>query len=378
MDSEHGLRAWTAKSQSHLLAESTLRPSASRGSMPTSLGVDISSDDPNGSSIAVGLEDGSFQLYTFDSLLRRFHFNYSHPRSSNGAISAVAIAVPYVLTMSHNKVLSLYHFSAEAVANDATFQPPQLLASLKSDMAYAPISLSIRTSSSDIVACIAYAFSRLNLGWAVGIQELRLTTNGATVGSRLTSTADIGVSSFQSLKDQHFSISARSTSSQPFALHPQLIARPSSLSYSHPYLLASLPDNTLMIYLVVSDADKLTITAGRRLWGHTSSVSGAEVSGRGKAVSVSTKGSEIRVWELEDVITSSTNRKPSIRITPEKPVLNVVAEAIALRGDGLGLALLDMQKELSLTRSWVGFDDEQVVVLGERCRRQIISCYDFT
>lgn len=378
VDSEHGLRAWTAKCRSHLLAELPLATSGSRGSVPTSIGLDISSDDPYRSCIAVGLEDGSFQLYTFDLLSRSFDFNYSHPGSTNGAISAIATAVPYVLTMSHNKVLSLYHFPAEAMASDSILQHPQLLASLKSDMAYTPISLSIRTSSSDIVACIAYAFSRLNLGWAVGIQELRLTTDGATIGSRLTSTADIGVSSFQSIKDQHFSISARSTSSRPFALHPQTIARPSSLSYSHPYLLASLPDNTLMIYLVMSDADKLTITAGRRLWGHTSSVSGAEVSGRGKAVSVSTKGNEIRVWELEDVITSSTNRKPSVRITAEKPDLNVVAEAIARRGDGLGLALHDMQKELALTRSWVGFDDEQVVVLGERHKRQIISCYDFT
>ena len=133
-----------------------------------------------------------------------------------------------------------------------------------------------------------------------------------------------------------------------------------------------------MIYLVMSDAEKLTITAGRRLWGHTSSVSGAEVSGRGKAVSISTKGNEIRVWELEDVITSSSSRKPSIRITPEKPDLAVLAGAIARRGDGLGLALHETQRELALTRTWVGFDDEQVVVLGERCRRQILSCYDFT
>jgi hypothetical protein len=133
-----------------------------------------------------------------------------------------------------------------------------------------------------------------------------------------------------------------------------------------------------MIYLVMSDTDKLDITAGRRLWGHTSSVSGAEVSGRGKAVSVSTKGNEIRVWELEDVITSTSCRKASIQIRAEKPDLTAMREAIARRGDGLGLALDDMQRELALTRSWVGFDDEQVVVLGERCRRQILLCYDFT
>jgi hypothetical protein len=347
--------------------------------IPSSLGLDVTSEIADLCQLSVGLEDGSFHLYTFEFASGSFQFQYSHPPSSNGAITAIARASHYVLTMSHDKMLSLYQFSTrQATTAQGTMEHPQLLASLKSDMAYTPLSLSIRTSSVGIVACIAYAFSRLNLGWAVGLQELRLTREGETVGSRLTSTAEVGSTSFHSIKDQHCSILARSAASQPFALHPQSMARPSSLSYSHPYLLASLPDNTLMIYLVMSDAEKLNITAGRRLWGHTSSVSGAEVSGRGKAVSVSTKGNEIRVWELEDVITSTSSRKPSIRIIPEKPDLAVVAGAIARRGDGLGLALHDMQRELALTRSWVGFDDEQVVVLGERCRRQILSCYDFT
>jgi hypothetical protein len=379
LDTETGLRAWTARSQSCPLATQSLIPWSSQNAVPSSLGLDVTSDITDRCQLAVGLEDGSFHLHTFEYSLNSFRFNYSHPPSSNGTITAIAVASPYILTMSHNKILSLYQFrTSEATTAQHTMDPPQLLASLKSDMAYAPLSLSIRTSSTGIVACIAYAFSRLNLGWAVGLQELRLTREGETLGSRLTSTAEVGSPSFQSIKDEHCSILARSATSQPFALHLQLMARPSSLSYSHPYLLASLPDNTLMIYLVTSDAEKLTITAGRRLWGHTSAVSGAEVSGRGKAVSVSTKGTEIRVWELEDVITSSSSRKPSIRITPEKPDLAVVAGAIAKRGDGLGLALHDMQKEFSLTRSWVGFDDEQVVVLGERCRRQILSCYDFT
>ena len=378
LDAELGLRAWTARSSVPLATQSLVLLS-SRKPVPTSLGLDVSSEAADRFQLSLGLDDGSFHLYTFECASRSFHFKYSHPPSSNGAITAIATARPYVLTMSHDKILSLYQYPiGEASTTQRTLENPQLLASLKSDMAYTPLSLSIRTSSVGIVACIAYAFSRLNLGWAVGLQELRLTREGETLGSRLTSTSEVGSTSFQSIKDQHCSVLARSASSQPFALHPQTMARPSSLSYSHPYLLASLPDNTLMIYLVMSDTDKLTITAGRRLWGHTSSVSGAEVSGRGKAVSVSKVGSEIRVWELEDVITSTSSRKPSIRVTPDKPDLSAVAEAIARRGDGLGLALHDMQRELALTRSWVGFDDEQVVVLGERCSRQILSCYDFT
>ena len=379
LDAETGLRAWTARSQLCPLATQPLTLLSNQRAVPTSLGLDASLERADQCQLSVGLEDGSFHLYIFDRASGSFEFKYSHAPSSNGAITAIATAWPYVLTMSHDKILSLYQFSQNStIMTQDTFEHPQLLASLKSDMAYTPLSLSIRTSSIGIVACIAYAFSRLNLGWAVGLQELRLTKEGGSVGSRLASTVEVGSTSFQSIKDQHCSVLARSAASQPFALHPQLMARPSSLSYSHPYMLASLPDNTLMLYLVISDTEKLTITAGRRLWGHTSSISGAEVSGRGKAVSVSKLGSEIRVWELEDVITSTSSRKPSIRINPEKQDLGVVAGAIARRGDGIGLAFHDMQRELALTRSWVGFDDEQVVVLGERCRRQILSCYDFT
>src|SRR2546423_2742430 len=379
LDAETGLRAWTARSQSLALATRSLTSLSSPRAIPTALGLDVTLEKANRYQVSVGLDDGSFHLYTFELASNSFQFKYSHPSSSNGAITAIATAGPYVLTMSLEKILSLYQFStSEAKTAEHIFDHPQLLASLRSDMAYTPLSLSIRTSSVGIVACVAYAFSRLNLGWAVGLQELRLTREGETLGSRLTSTAEVGSTSFQSIKDQHSSVLTRSAASQPFALHPQSMARPTSLSYSHPYLLASLPDNTLMIYLVTSDAEKLTITTGRRLWGHTSSVSGAEVSGRGKAVSVSTKGNEIRVWELEEVITSTSNRKPSVQITPERQDLAFVAGAIARRGDGLGLALHDMQRELAFTRSWVGFDDEQVVVLGERCRRQILSCYDFT
>ena len=380
VDIEHGLRAWATRALYKLLAAQTLDIPTTSTPFPSCLGVDTSSDLEETPRITVGLEDGSFHVYTFDVVLSRFCLAYSHPASSNGSVSAIAIALPYVLTMSHNKTLSLYRFpSAQPVLHHGNLRDPELLASLNSNIVYTPLSLSIRTSSAGIVACIAYAFSRLNLGWSVGLQELRLTEEGEAVGSRVASTMDAGMSNFQSIKDQDRSVSARSASSQPFALHPQLMARPRSLSYSHPYLLATLPDNTLMVYLVVSDLDKLTITSGRRLWGHTSSVSGAEVSDRGKAVSVSTKGNEMRVWELEDLLSSSSStRKASIRIIPEKQDLGVLAEAIARRGNGLGLALYDIQRELSLTRSWVGFDDEQVVVLGELSRRQILSCYDFT
>jgi WD40 repeat protein len=152
---------------------------------------------------------------------------------------------------------------------------------------------------------------------------------------------------------------------------------PRSLSYQHPFLVASLADNTIISYLVTSSEDKLEISTGRRLWGHTSAVSGAEVNNRGRAVSISSRGDEIRVWELEDAMTTASQRRTSTRIKAVDALSSVTA-AITRRGSGLGLAVHEMERELSLTRTWVGFDDEQVVVLGERDQRQIMALYDFT
>jgi hypothetical protein len=374
-DSKSGLRAWATKTNPSLVASVPFERKVGASATevcPTSLGVD--SRASKRINISVGFEDGSFEVYRLES--GKFCLSYAHAPSSNGAISAVAMFYPYILTMSEKRILSLYRFpNAEA---SKELQDPQLLASLKSSCVFAPISLSIRPTSGGLVASIAYAFSRLSSGWSVGLQELRMTADGEGLDSRLTSSVEENADSFHSIKDQDATISARSAASQPFVLHPQSMARPTALSYSHPYLLASLPDNTLMTYLVTSNADKLEIAPGRRLWGHTSSVSGVQVSYRGKAVSVSTRGSEIRVWELEGLLSSSFQRRTSVCIKPEKQDLDIIADAINRRGDGLGLAHPDLLAEWATRRSWVGFDEEQVVVLGEHGRRQILSCYDFT
>jgi hypothetical protein len=376
VDSKSGLRAWTMKTNPSLIASLPFDrdmngPLAECG--PTSLGVH--STVLRKIDVSVGFEDGSFKIYQLGQ--GRFHLRYTHAPSSNGATSAIALFYPYILTMAENQVLSLYRFSS---SDDRPEQlsDPQLLASLRSSCLFAPLSLSIRPSSGGLVASIAYAFARLSSGWSVGLQELRMTEDGEALNSRLTTPFEGEGTTFRSIKDQDSMISARSAASQPFVLHPQSMARPTALSYSHPYLLASLPDNTLMTYLVTSNADKLEIAPGRRLWGHTSSVSGVQVSDRGKAVSVSTRGNEIRVWELEDLLSTSFQRRTSVRIQAEKQDLGVITDAINRRGDGLGLARNEMQAEWATRRTWVGFDEEQVVVLGEQSRRQILSCYDFT
>lgn len=170
-------------------------------------------------------------------------------------------------------------------------------------------------------------------------------------------------------------------------------SKPTSLSYTHPYLLVSHPDNTLTLYLVTSTAESLSISAGSRLWGHTSSVSGAHVGGRGKAVSISRRGDELRVWELEGGFASAAAKRRlttgalSVQVRPEKRstaeasqagldlVKNVDSERPSPSQDLSG----DSSCELMLTRGWIGFDEENVVVLKEQSQgRQALVVYDFT
>lgn len=375
-DAKSGLRAWTTKTNPSLIASlswSRDMDAISTECGPTSLDLDCRHSKTI--DVCVGFGNGSFKIYRLDQ--DTFRLRYAHAPSTNGTIFAIAMFYPYILTMSEKRVLSLYRFTFTINASE-NLTDPQLLASLKWSCVFSPISLSIRLNTGGLVASIAYAFGQLNSGWSVGLQELRMTEDGEALDSRLTSSIEMDGAVFQSIKDHDVAVSSRSAASQPFVLHPQTMARPTALSYSHPYLLASLPDNTLMTYLVTSNAERFEIAPGRRLWGHTSSVSGVQVSDRGKAVSVSTRGSEIRVWELEDLLSSSYQRRTSVCIQPEKQDLGILADAINRRGDGLSLAHHEIQVEWTTRRSWVGFDEEQVVVLGEHSRRQILSCYDFT
>lgn len=375
-DAKSGLRAWTTKTNPSLIASLSFSGDVDDTfveSCPTSLGIDCRRSKTI--EICVGFGNGSFKIYQLDH--DKFRLRYAHASSSNGTIFAIAMFFPYVLAMTEKRILSLYRYTS-TINESEKLPDPQLLASLKSSCVFSPLSLSIRPNSCGLVASVAYAFGQVNSGWSVGLQELRMTEDGKALESRLTSSIESNDSVFQSIKDQDAAISSRSAVSQPFVLHPQSMARPTALSYSHPYLLASLPDNTLMTYLVTSNAERLEIASGRRLWGHTSSVSGVQVSDRGKAVSVSTRGSEIRVWELEDLLSSSYQRRTSVCIQAEKQNLGILSAAINRRGDGLSLAHHEIPTEWTTRRSWVGFDEEQVVVLGEHSRRQILSCYDFT
>lgn len=401
-DQADGLRAWAAKGERKMIAQCDLQATLP-SRPPTSLAVDLEVTKNGITRVIIGFEDGAFGIYDLGHTRARFVHRYTHEPSTNGVITAVALSWPYAVTMTATQLLSLYRFdmSGKDAHSESVLDPPRLLHSLKSHTVWPPLSISLRTSGSAIIITVAYALPTYLSGWTVGIQEVRVSATGDLLESRLASAIDQHYRplAFSAPPMMHHLSPSTSTSfatSTTLELR-QIHSKPTSLSYTHPYLLVSHPDNTLTLYLVTSTADSLAISGGSRLWGHTSSISGAHVGGRGKAVSVSRRGDELRVWELEGGFMSSTARKRlatgdlSVQIRPEGSE-NSIKEVPQAGLDLINRPLsphaysgrsttrpADDVSELTLTRGWIGFDEENVVVLKEQSHgRQALVVYDFT
>ena len=439
-----GLRAWVLKGNDRLIATTPFfTDKEDRSAGPTALAIDGTESRNDQVNISVGYDDGSFAIYTLERNERRFACRYSHAASRNGPIHAIAYESPYLLTMTGAPLLSLYRFghepdlassnlesSSDRVNNmdpilteepeiltkgfhknareelgghganekradrDAMIRPPTLISSLRSQTAYPPISLAIRASLTSIVASIAYAMPTWTSGWSVGLQEIRITSGGAIIDSRMASAATRDALSPPPNRQLRTAVHSTSTTT----LDQQVVtgvrlalgSKPTSLSYNHPYLLSSHPDNTLTLYMVTSNTEELSIGVGSRLWGHTSSVSGAHVGERGKAVSVSAVGNELRVWELEGGITSSTSRRraaagdASVRVYPEtNDATSEMKTGNLLRahiGAVAGASSIRDQEsdDSTVTHGWVTFDEEKVVLLREKMvGTQALVVYNF-
>lgn len=386
-DQTDGLRAWSAKASRQRVAQLTF-PSSNTPRPPTSLAIN-SQADTDLARVLVGFEDGSFSIYVLHRADSTFKHHYTHEPSSSGVISSAAVSWPYAVTMTATQILSLYCFEDKS---KGTSDHPRLLHSLKSHTVWPPLSTSLRTTASSIVVCIAYALPTYLSGWTVGMQEVKVGLTGELLDSRTASAID-----------QHYRPLAFSTrpmmhhlgaftpgpAGSPAVELRHIHSKPTSLSYTHPYLLVSHPDNTLALYLATSTADTLSISAGSRLWGHTSSISGAHVGGRGKAVSVSRRGDELRLWELEGGFTSTAAKKRlagrdlSVQVKPaSQSGMDLISKAIQQRRSGTACgheSSPDDVSELTLNRGWIGFDDEAVVVLKEQSQgKQNLMVYDFT
>jgi hypothetical protein len=388
-DSIGGLRAWSVETEGELLASTTF-DATDVLQLPVSMAIDSSEGGGSSERIVLGFDDGSFSIYALHRDEGRFGLLFAHPPSSNGMLSALAMTYPYLLTMTEDHLLSLYAFD-QSESSEGLLDSPRLLYSLRSHTAWPPVSLSLRATAKSMTAAIAYSLPTYLSGWTVGVQELNLSHKGELLGSRLATAADehsFTLSAYRSTSAPSTrSSSPLRTTHEPYQGNTTSNSKPTSMSYSHPYLLVAHPDNTLSLYLVKSTASSLSISSGNRLWGHTSSISGAHVGMRGKAVSVSRLGDELRLWDLEGGTASLANRRRSrngelsVRVQPPKAVDETQESSREdnERYSGLRFALDQSFDDSSVNQGWVGFDEQNVIVLKEKKEgSQALVVYDFT
>ena len=385
-DMDHGLRAWSYRDSKDLLALTARREwqKSSIKAKPISIAVDRSSEDGNTHQIVVGSDDGSLTCNKYIVSDRRYEFVYTTSSLSPSPVTAVAISGSYIATMAGNCALSLYRYRSDLNSSQEQLDDvgPNLVASLRSHMVHSTLSLSIRETSHSILVCLAYGSFTLTSGWSSGLQELRFDDRGNLLTSRLASAPTKAMH----VPSRGFSgINSDTNVERP----PCHTSKPTSISYYHPYLLMAHADNTLTLSMVTSTTDVLTISPKTRLWGHTSSVLGADIGPRGRAVSVSNRGGEIRVWQLEEAASISASRilgisqidEGSIKLSPENvrraepsSVQEPCRPATASRYRVIPAAY----PQEVVTREWVGFDEENVVVLNEQHGSQSLAVYAFS
>ncbi|KAK4171282.1 hypothetical protein QBC36DRAFT_99993 [Triangularia setosa] len=409
-DRQSGLCAWDLRNRKLLgrvgLIDAQKVDWDAHSTSPSCMAIDDAKLTDGFLDIALGFTDGSFgvwRLFTKDGRLKR---RYRHEKSSNGELIEMAFSHPYLITATRAVLVSLYTFgtSTSGPNNKTTMlPPPYLLTSLDSHTGQAPLSFSIRKTPSTVIASIAFT-QTTHVGWSFGVQDLHIphpveesptsmpeitTTPIAQTlplllyrrpvnwignisnrghGSRDPAEWSVYQPPFTPPMTPQSRVMDPGRSSPHFSFDPRGCG-PKALCYNHPYLVATLPDNTLSHFLCRSDASSLTVTSGHRLWGHTSGVSQGQINSRGKAVSVSSRGEEMRVWALEGA-TSRASNVTSVVIRPERTMPPERENGTSGYYDPV-----DIAEE----RDLVGFDDEMIVVRkGNRGGGESLVIYDFT
>lgn len=140
--------------------------------------------------------------------------------------------------------------------------------------------------------------------------------------------------------------------------------------------------------MVTSNARELFIGPGKPLCGHTSSVLGAHVGDRGKAVSVSAGGNDLRVWELEAGLSANPSRRravwaeASVMVRPENRTLDEQREFFSGQNAQHKMTstftAAAAHEDVMTSKGWLSFDEEQVVLLGEKSQgSQALVVYNF-
>ncbi|KAI4288507.1 MAG: hypothetical protein L6R35_002228 [Caloplaca aegaea] len=395
-----GLKAWQTRGDKRLVASMTWSRDCPASTFPSSLAIDTSSSTTSNLLISVGFLDGSFGVFALDRRRGSLACRYMHAPSPNGTLTAIAFSFPYILTMTGGQLLSLYTFTDTEydTSNRPELDPPKLLSSLQSNTAWPPLSLAMRYSSAGISASIAYVMPRFIAGWSVGLQELRLADDGTILDSRLATALSEGFVPLLPAElrngvyhdrsdDADFSLGTTPRHSTTDVYQHRLASsstKPTSLSYNHPYLLVTYSNNTMTLHMVTSSTKELSIGPARRLWGHTSSVSGAYVGDRGKAVSVSAYSNDLRVWELEGGVISNAAKQRRDRGFTGSVLIKPDSQGGAMQTEneppehGTKCWAQKEADEATINKGWVSFDDEQVILLGEKRRGALaLVAYDF-
>jgi hypothetical protein len=390
VDAFAGIRAWDLRQEQRLLARMSLEPSSEGARIPTSLCVDSiqESDDVR---LAVGFHDGTFCVYQYCLAKTKFELLYAQKKPHRGSILAIAMSAPLLVVLTDLQLLSLYRFDSgdDGKLNFDQQKPPEQLGVFKSQNAWPPLSLAIRKSAQNLLVSVAYSLPTYLSGWTVGLQEMWLSSDGDIKSSRLATAVS---SSFKPLKSRHHIIPDGASPDRQAPIFDNVsLSRPTSVSYTHPYLLCSHPDNTLTLYLVTSTAQSLAISRGSSLWGHTSSVAGAHVGSRGRAVSISRFGDELRLWELEGGLSSAGSRRRlaagdlSITIRPERKSLadeadsSTASKVAGSSTDRVSQGDVATTNENQPAGAWIDFDEENVLVLKESdSGAQALTVYNFS
>jgi len=346
-DADAGLMVWDLRTRLPVAQTNLDLHQPGKDRRPSCLAVDDDRLLQGELGIAVGFDDGSYGVWRANPSKESFTQIACHVRNRNTLdMEAIAYCHPYIVTALTDGSVSIWTLEGPRQPNAE--YTPYLLRSLRSYTTRAPLTLSTRRVGAGFVASIAYTVDAVG-GWCIGIQDFDIrpsldSSHPEIIDSRLSHTIPVDMAGSPSSSPRQGSTSSSS-------------GGPVRLCYSHPYLLATLPDNTLLLHLVTTTLTSLSISKGIRLWGHTSGISDAEITARGKAVSVSARGDEIRVWELEGRVGGK-----SVEIRPRE-----TSEVDEWRGLG------------EWWKRKVGFDEEMVIVLKEAGDgRESLMVYDFT
>ncbi|RPB26375.1 hypothetical protein L211DRAFT_781868 [Terfezia boudieri ATCC MYA-4762] len=392
VDSVTGLQAWRAGGEQGFIARISLKPTSQEGRpidlrAPTALAVDDREDTKSKDTInvAIGYESGNFSVYQLSIRSSTFASMYTQSVETGPKITTMAFSGSHLMIMNSQQNLLLYYFPSSGEQSQDTLQigTPVIITSFRSHTIWPPVSLSLRRSTYGMLACIVYTVPTFSLGWSVAIQELQLNLDGTSVQrSRIASAVPQNLHpnpTFEVISPTEISYPVAG-GSNPETVSYIPLSQPTSLSYAHPYLLTAHNDNTLTIYLVKSTNESLEIAPGQQLFGHTSAVSGAHIGSRGRAVSISTRGSELRVWELEGSIPGNRRGGESVKVYPSPLHPSLTTSSHLNLADPLSLSLpqANWRDGAALDR-WLGFDDEKVIVHREKeTGSQVLMVYDFS